>query len=193
MLLCTGEIDIGAVAAEETGIGIVALFAFQFGADADGGDDDVGSASGGEGFVFEIGREPEQASKGFAEAAEIFEFDLVGVAGLEVDGNSEGAFAALAVEGPVVDDELVIEVKAEAAVGGGAKAVVAIDGSGEGARPTDGIVFDGDARSGRDVVPEEVDVGIDAGEDGLAGEIGIEEKFGVDAVLRARLSAGALS
>ena len=99
----SGESDVGAIAAEETGIAVVSLFAFEAGADADYGDDDIGFARGGDGFFCEIWRKPEKAREGFAEVAEIFELDGIGMAGLKVNQRGEGAFAALAVENPIVN------------------------------------------------------------------------------------------
>jgi len=125
------EVDVGAIAAEEARVGIIALFAFEIGADTDDGDDDIGLASGGEGFVLEIGWNPEESGVRFAEAAEVLELDGIGVASLEMDGNGEGAFASLAVESPVIDEELAVEIEAETAVGGGTESVLAINGSDE--------------------------------------------------------------
>ena len=103
MLLRSGESDVGAIAAEKTGIAIYQLFAFEAGADADYGDDDIGFARGGDGFFCEIWRKPEKARERFAEAAEIFELDGIGVAGLKMNHRGERALAAFAVLNPIVN------------------------------------------------------------------------------------------
>src|SRR5215469_4980983 len=168
-----GKINVGAVAAEEAGIAVVALFAFEV-----GGDDDVGFASGVDGFLSKIRRNPEKASEGFAETAEVLELDGVGVAGLETDEGRECALAALAVRDPVVDEDFAIEEEAETAVGAGADAVVAVGGCDQFAGPANRIVFGGNTGSGRDVVPDEVEGRIDAGNKGRTRKGGIREIFG---------------
>ena len=161
-----GKINVGAVAAEEAGIAVVALFAFEVGGDANDGDDDVGFASGVDGFLGKIRRNPEKTSEGFPETAEVLELDGVGVAGLETDEGGECALAALAVSDPVVDEDFAIEEEAETAVGAGADAVVAVGGCDQFAGPANRIVFGGNTGSGRDVVPDEVESRIDAGDKG---------------------------
>src|SRR5215831_9326848 len=166
--LSPGKVNVGAVAAEEAGIAVVALFAFEVGGDANDGDDDVGFAGGVDGFLSKIRRNPEKASEGFAETAEVLELDGVGVAALETDEGGECALAALAVSNPVVDEDFAIEEEAETAVG-------ACD---EFAGPANRIVFGGNTGSGRDVVPDEVESRIDAGDKGRTRKGGIREIFG---------------
>ncbi len=178
MLLRVGESDVGAIAAEEAGIAGFGFFAFELRSDADDGDDHVGFAGGVDGVLLEIGRKPEKADGGFPRHVEIFELDGIGVAGLEMDERGEGAFA---VGGPIVDQEFVIKVKAIAAVSAGAEAIVTVDGRDENAGPADGEKFGGDVGSGGDVVPFEVDGGINASSDGRAGEIDVGEEFGGEA------------
>ncbi len=163
LLLGGREIDVGAIAAEKAGIGVVAFFTFEGGRFADDGDDHIGFAGGGDGFFGETWRNPEKARERFAEAAEIFELDGIRVAGLKMDERREAAMAALPVVDPIIDEEFAVEVEAIAAVGGCADAVVAVNGRDEVAGPADGVAFDGNARAGRDVVGEEIDIGIDAG------------------------------
>lgn len=43
-MLRGGESDVGAIAAEEAGITVFALLAFEVGGDTDNGDDDIGFA-----------------------------------------------------------------------------------------------------------------------------------------------------
>jgi len=174
-LLGVRKRQIGAITAKEAGIAVFGFFAFELRGDADDGDDDVRFAGGGDGFLEKIWREPEKAYGGFPGVVEVFELDRVGVAGLEMDQCGEGAFT---VRGPIIDEDFIVEVEAAAAVGADAETIVAIDGRDEDAGPARGKIFGGDTRGGRDVVPLEIDVGINTGERGRAGERGVREEFG---------------
>ena len=177
VFLRAGKVDVGAVAAKETGIAVVLLFAFKVGGDTNNSDYDIRFASGIDGFLSEVGRNPEKTREGFAEAAEIFKLDGIGVTGLEMDERAECAFAALAVDNPVIKKDFAIEQETETAIGTGSDAVVAFDRCDELAGPANGVVFDRNAGGGRDVVPDEVESRIDAGDKGSAGKGGIVEVF----------------
>ena len=181
LLLRGGETDVGAIAAEEAGIAIFTLLTFEVGSDADDGDDNVGFASEGSGFLNKVRRKPEEPSEGLAEAAEIFEAYGIRMTGLKVKKNGEGALPAVMVLDPIVDDLLVVEVEAVAAVGDCPDAVVAIDWRNKFTGPADGEVIRRDAGAGRDVVGGKVDGRIDAGERGGAGKSGIREELSVHA------------
>ena len=154
------------------------FFAFELRGDADDGDGDIRFARGVDSFLLQIGRNPEKADGGFPGSVEIFELDGIGMASLEVDEGGKGAFA---VRSPVVDEKFVVEVEAVTAVGAGAQAVIAVDGRDEHAGPADGEIFGGDIGGRRDVVPFEVDGGIDPGGDRRAEEMDVGEKFGGEA------------
>lgn len=176
MLRCR-QIKVGAIPAEKAGIGIVSFFALESRRFTDDGDDHIGFAGGSDGFFCEIWRNPQKARERFTEAAEIFEFDRIGVAGLEMHERGEAAMAALLVLDPIIEEEFIVEVEAIAAVGGGADAVVAVNGRDECASPADGVVFDRNAGAGRNVVGEEIDLGFDTGESGSAGKGWVGEIF----------------
>lgn len=173
-LLGVRKREIGAITAKEAGIAVFGFFAFELSGDADNRDDDVGFASGGDGFIEKIWREPDKAHGRFPGVVEVFELDRVGVAGLEMNEGGEGA---LTVRGPVIDEDFIVEVEAAASIGADAETIVAIDGRHKVAAPPNGEIFGRDAGGGRDIVPFEINRGIDAGEGGRAEESGIGKEF----------------
>jgi len=176
-LLGARKREIGAITAKEAGVAVFGFFAFELCGDADDGDDDVGFAGGGDGFLEKIRREPDKAHGGFPGVVKIFQLDRVGVAGLEMDQCGEGAFT---VRGPIIDEDFVVEVEAAAAIGADTETIVAINGRDEKAAPACGEIFGGDTGGRRDIVPFEID-GIDASKGGGAGESSVGEEFGSQA------------
>ena len=100
LLLRSGQSDVGPITAEEAGVAVLGLFAFELCGDADDGDDDIGFAGDVDGFLLEIGRKPEKADGGFPGSMKIFEGDWVRMSGLKMNEGGEGAFA---VGSPLVD------------------------------------------------------------------------------------------
>ena len=166
LLLRTRKIEVQAVSSKKTGIAGFAFLAFELSGEADNGDDDIRFACGVDGFLRKIWRQPEKTRGGFPGMMKVLHSKGVSVAGLKMDERGHGA---LAVRGPVVDDFLSVKENAGAAVGVRAQAVVAVNGRNEFAGPAHGIVLRGNARSGRNVVPFEIDGGIHALHGRVAG------------------------
>jgi hypothetical protein len=86
--------------------------------------------------------------------------------GLEMNERGHGAGA---VRIPVVNDFPAVEKEARAAVGVDTQPIVAVDGRNEHPGPANGIILRRHAGTRRNIVPFEVDGGIDALQSRIAG------------------------
>ena len=105
------------------------------------------------------GLAPTESAGCLAEAVEIFDFDVVGFSAFE---RHRAGHPALAMIGPLIDQQLAVDEKARAVIAGEGEAVAAGLGGSNVSGPADGKIVRADAWRGGVVFPVEIDAVIDA-------------------------------